>query len=85
MLFGNKKPRKYSEEWLTTISDDELRTERECVRQKKALSECEPWLDRLLNRFDNEIIRRMNERYDKEHPDAKPIYREHGWYLPNDD
>jgi len=38
-----------------------------------------------LGRFNNEEIRRMNEKYEKEHPDSKPRYRDHGWYLPHDD
>lgn len=39
----------------------------------------------VLDLFNNEEIRRMNEKYEKENPNAKPRHREHGWYLSNDD
>ena len=29
--------------------------------------------------IDKEMVRRANERYEREHPDAKPRHREHGW------
>lgn len=38
-----------------------------------------------MRRINNEMVRRSNEKYEKEHPNAKPRNREHGWYLYNDD
>lgn len=82
-LFGNNTPSKYSTKWFKSVSDEVLRAEREPVRL--AFIKGEPGAERLLNRFDDEQIDRMNEKYQREHPDAKPRYREHGWYLSNDD
>lgn len=80
-MFGKKT--KYSKKWFENVSDEEFYTDREPVRQ--AACRGDEGAEGLLNRFNNEEIRRMNEKYKKEHPDAKPRYREHGWYLPNDD
>lgn len=82
-FFKNRTPAKYSSKWFSSVSDEELYAEREPVRQ--AYCKGDGWAERLLRQFDNEEIKRLNERYQKEHPDSKPRYREHGWYLPNDD
>lgn len=72
------------ENWLEEASDEELADGYENRRLD--------WLkngggDRTyeMKRIDNEMVRRANEKYEKEHPDSKPRHREHGWYLPNDD
>lgn len=77
------KKTKYSKKWFENVSDEKFYTERELVRQ--AACRGDKGAEGLLNRFNNEEIRRMNGKYKKEHPDAKPRHREHGWYLPNDD
>ena len=33
----------------------------------------------------NSLFDQMNEKYEKEHPNAKPVYHEHGWHLAEDD
>ena len=80
-MFG--KTAKYSEEWFKNVSDEEFYSEREPVRL--AFCRGDVGAELLLNRFNNEEIRRMNEKYEKENPNAQPRHREHGWYLPNDD
>ena len=86
MLFGKKKkgPKKYSQAWFRSISDEEFYAEREPVRIA-AVYKGDKAAEIRLDRFNDEEIRRLNEKYEKEHPDAKPRHREHGWYLPNDD
>lgn len=84
MLFDIFNVRKYSARWFQEVSDEELYREREPVRLK-AVYDGDPVAERLLNRFGNEEIRRMNEKFRKEHPNAKPRHREHGWYLENDE
>ena len=37
-----------------------------------------------MRRIDKEMVRRPNEKYEREHPNAKSVHREHGRYLPND-
>ncbi|MCL2628824.1 MAG: hypothetical protein FWD44_09060 [Oscillospiraceae bacterium] len=67
--------------FIKHASDEELEVEREKVREKYVNSTDSNEADRLYNtlhRFDVEIIDRMNEKYDKENPDAKTIHREHG-------
>ena len=91
-LLKNNPNRKYSDLWFHSSSDEELETEREKVRIKYANSGLDHLSDQevdslyhLLNRFDNVIGRRRNEKYEREHPNQKVIHREHGRYLPNDD
>lgn len=66
--------------WLETASDKELDDEYE-----KRRLECHGDVTYEMDRINDEMVRRMNEKYEKEHPNAEPRYREHGWYLPNDD
>lgn len=79
------EPVKYSDEWFTTVSDDKFYAEREPVRKEARENGGDAHAEALLQRFDREEIRRLNDRYEREHPDAVPRHREHGWYLPNDD
>lgn len=80
------KPDIYSSKWFKTVSNDALNEEREIIRVKYCSSSddfseaCR--LERLLLRFDEELsIRKWGDKT----PEAPKIYREHGWYLPNDD
>lgn len=82
-LFGNIFKSAF-ENLLDTASDEELAYEYE----KRRLE----WLkdgggDRTneMERLNDEMVRRANEKYEKEHPNAETRHREHGWYLPNDD
>ncbi len=79
-MFGKKK---YSKRWFKSISDDELRSEREPLRLKSCKGD--EFAKSLLDLFDKEGVKRLNKKYEKEHPNSKPRHREHGWYLPNDD
>ena len=83
LLEKNREPKKYSDEWLKQISDEEFYAEREPVRQAYCRGDKEA--ERLLSRFDTEEINRLNEKYKNEHPNATPQHREHGWYLSGDD
>lgn len=80
-MFG--KALKYSKRWFENVSDEEFYSEREQIRQ--AFCRGDERAEKLLDLFNNEEIRRMNEKYEKENPNAKPRHREHGWYLSNDD
>lgn len=75
----SRKPDKYSNEWISSLSDDEWEKEREEVR----LRHCEGDWDAMgvLGRFDDE----WHRRNDDGKPRTPPAHREHGWYLPNDD
>lgn len=75
---------KYDDKWFRDVSDEEFYSEREPIRVK-AVYDGDSNAIRLLHRFNQEEIRRMNEKYEKEHPNAESRDREHGWYLPNDD
>lgn len=85
----NKKDNfNYSDSFIKKASDEELSAEREKVRVKRNSSyDCDIYesYDRILRRLDKELGKRMNEKYNKEHPNKQPVHREHGWYLPNDD
>jgi hypothetical protein len=77
-LFNNN-----GENWLEMASYEELADGYE----KRRLE----WLkngggDRTyeMNRINDEMVRRSNEKYEKEHPNAESRHREHGRYLPND-
>lgn len=39
----------------------------------------------IMESLDGEMLRRSNEKYEREHPNAETVHREHGRYLPNDD
>ena len=84
-LLSNNEDEKYSPNWFSKASDDELDAEREPIRIKARYNGGDPDAERLLERFDREMVRRMNEKYEREHPNAQPVHREHGWYLPSDD
>lgn len=83
----DKENYKYSDKFFRDASDEELDIERERVRIKRnsCYDDSYDVYYNLLNKFDNVIVNRMNEKYEKEHPDVKPVYHEHGWYLPEDD
>lgn len=68
------------ENWLETASDKELDDEYE-----KRRLEYHGDVTYEMDRINDEMVRRMNEKYEKEHPNAEPRHREHGYYLPNDD
>lgn len=76
----------YSDKWMQSATDDELKTEREKVRVACCSSgddfdrACR--LDNLRDRFDREIGKRKSV---DEKPHETSYHREHGWYLPNDD
>lgn len=61
---------------LSSLSDDELQTKREKVRLDYCSSgnsfEKAVQLEKELDRFDNEMRRRANERFEKEHPNGVP-------------
>lgn len=80
ILLSYLSPRLY----YSIMPDKELKEERELIR-KKWLSEGSPSLEQRLHLIDSIQVDRMNEKYRKEHPDAKPRQKEHGWYLPEDD
>lgn len=69
-------------------SDEELEEEREAVRQRYVSTTDINEADRLyrkLHSYDAVMTDRANEAYERENPNAETRYREHGWYLPNDD
>ena len=70
--------------WLENASYEELAVGYEKRRQawlKEGAGDKTP----EMRRIDSEMVRRSNEKYEREHPNAKPVHREHGRYLPNDD
>jgi hypothetical protein len=74
---------------LRPLSDAELEDEREALRQRyvsiEDVGEASSLYDEL-HHYDEEMTRRANDAYAREHPDPQePRRREHGWYLPNDD
>ena len=73
---------------LRSLSDSELEDEREVLRQQYVsgnlnLTEADELYNEML-RYDEEMIRRSNETYERENPGAGSRHREHGWYLSND-
>jgi hypothetical protein len=82
-LFGNLFKSAF-ERWIEAASDKELADGYENRRLdwlKKGAGDKTP----EMRRINNEMVRRSNEKYKKEHPNAEPRHREHGRYLPNDD
>lgn len=70
--------------WLETASDEELADgyeERRLEWLKNEYGDVTP----EMRKIDDEMVRRSNEKYRKEHPNAEVRHREHGWYLPNDE
>ncbi len=78
------KPEKYSDEWFSSLSREELDTEREKI-QKQWCSAGGDYslsvrLQNLLYRFDDEM--RLRDYGDLKPEDYKyPPHREHGWNL----
>ncbi|GLI28489.1 hypothetical protein ARHIZOSPH14_27310 [Agromyces rhizosphaerae] len=74
---------------LRPLSDEELEEDYEALRQRYVSSGSVAESTRLygvLQRYNEEITRRANDAYDREHPNPpERRHREHGWYLPNDD
>lgn len=67
---------------LRRLSDEELEEQREALRLRYVSHKD---LDNELQR-DEEMVRRANEAYAREHPEPlEPRHRDHGRYLPNDD
>ena len=83
-LWNQTKRIPYTRRWFETVSDEELSKRREPIR-KKAVYDGDPTSWSLLEMIDREQIRRATERFEREHPNAQPRHREHGWYLPNDE
>ena len=65
--------------WLETMSDKDLE---EAYEKRRLENHGNVTNDMAL--IDSEIVKRMNEKYEREHPNSIPRYREHGWYLPSD-
>ena len=84
-LLNDASNAKYSDKWFDTVSDDEFYAEREPIRKLARENGGDANAEALLQRFNREETRRLNEKYLKTHPNSKPRSREHGWYLPNDD
>lgn len=72
------------ESWLETALDEELADGYE-ERRLEWINKGEGDKTPEMRRINNEMVRRSNEKYEKKYPNAKPVHREHGWYLPNDD
>ena len=73
---------------LASASDEELSESYEKLRLEwlKDQNERTNQIKRNnMHVIDREMVRRANEKYEKEHPNAETQHREHGWYLPNDD
>lgn len=66
------------------MSDEELKDERELLRQKSLVSS-DSDISKRMEIIDRIEIDRMNEKHRREHPEAKSVHREHGWTLPEDD
>lgn len=83
----NKENYSYSNKFFADASDEELAEERERVRVKKNTCYDNNYdlYNNLLIKFDDFILERANKKYEKEHPNAKAVYHEHGWYIKEDD
>ena len=75
-----RKPQKYDVDWIASLSDEELKSEREKVRLEFCAGNGD--LQKVLYRFDDEI-RARNPRDPAKNP--FPVRSEHGWHLPSDD
>ncbi|NHN29654.1 hypothetical protein [Paenibacillus agricola] len=82
-LFG-KLFKSSFENLLDTASDEELADEYE-TRRLVLLKDGGGDRTYEMERLNDEMVRRSNEKYEKEHPNAETRHREHGWYLHNDD
>lgn len=72
------------ENWLNSASDEELSDSYE-ERRLEWLKDNHGDITPEMSKINDEMVRRMNEKYKEEHPNAEVRHREHGWYLPNDD
>jgi hypothetical protein len=80
----SSKDKNVFKSWLETASDEELEDEYEAKRLDW-VKNGEGDITYEMRKINNEMIRRDNEKYEKEHPNAKPVSHGNGWYLPNDD
>lgn len=71
------------ENWLETASDEELSDGYE-ERRLKWLKDNHGDITPEMSKINDEIVSRMNKKYEKEHPNTEARHREHGWYLSND-
>lgn len=71
----SKEPKKYTSAWLESLSDEELKIEREKVRQDYSFYSREVGADwrTMLDRFDDEMTRRYKELH-KYDPPRKPVH-----------
>ena len=77
-LFGGE-PRKYSDKWFDTVSDEVLDEEREIVRKKSySMDDDFPVAERLLCKFDSVMSERA---WAGEEPQPPSYHREHGHNL----
>ena len=83
----DKENYKYSDDFFRDASDEELNFERERVRVKRNSCYDDTYDDfyNLLNKFDNVLINRANEKYMKEHPNSKQVDHDGGWYTCDKD
>ena len=88
-LLSNKEIQEYSDEWFESLSDDELDGLRKEARHNwlhpsNDLHESVRW-ESIMEQFDNEKIKRMNEKFEREHPNAVTVSHSNGWHLESDD
>lgn len=83
----DKENYKYSDDFFRDASDEELNYERERVRVKRNSCYDDTYDDyyNLLNKFDNVLINRANEKYRKENPNPKQVDHNGGWYYCDKD
>ena len=88
-ILGNKKIREYSDEWFKSLSDSALDKHREearfnMLRPGNDLHEAVRW-ESIMGQFDKEILKRLNEKFKREYPNAVTVPRSNGCYLESDD
>lgn len=81
-VFSNKKPSKYSVEWIKELTDKEWNAEREIIRQKF----CNPKYDDATRIGFQNLLRLFDKvKSDRDWADIKPqgptYHREHGYNL----
>ncbi len=83
---SDKYPPEYSEKWFDRMPDEELKVEREKVRQAYCSAggdfSAGTRLQKLLWLFDD-VLRKRDGNGSKEY--VYPKHGENGWYLPGDD
>lgn len=74
---------------LSVKSDTELEEEYEALRLRyvshKDLNNELQRIQKEMDRYNAEMVRRANAAYARENPNPQRVHREHGRYLPNDD